>query len=183
MTWLTRFERWLNRGGFDRVCACVRRQLPGVTLVALIVATALAVTCSGCGRGALAVHARAGIATASVLGVAGEELDAARGRALDRVEEQYPEDPEHDAQLDAEAARWRPAGQALDAAKEALRSWLSAVDLARLADDGEAWLAPTLALVRRVLALYQRVAALSRDLGADVPPLPPFVTGLLGGGL
>lgn len=137
---------------------------------------------TGCGASALATQARAAQVTAIATAVAGEVIDDARDRALDAVEEAHPvRGPERDAALDAEAARWRPAGQALDAIREILITWTAAIESARvLGEQGSAAIWPqVLALAGRAVALYARIADLARELGADVPALD--LGGLLGG--
>lgn len=155
----------------------------GAIVLAIAVGTA-ALTCSGCGPGAIGAHARAALVVTHATGAAGEAVDAARGVALDRVEAAHPErGPLRSLALDEEASRWRPAGQALDATRSALLAWVSAIALADAAgDDGSEVLAGLLPLAARVVALYAQLAALAAELGAEgVPTLPPAVRGLLGG--
>src|SRR5690606_18734209 len=91
---------------------------------------------AGCGASALATQARAAQVAAIATAGAGEVIDAARDRALDAVEEAHPvRGPERDAALDAEAARWRPAGQALDAIREVLVTWTAAIEAARVVGE------------------------------------------------
>src|SRR5690606_8987137 len=102
---------------------------------------------------------------------------------LDAVEEAHPvRGPERDAALDAEAARWRPAGQALDAIREILITWLAAIESARaVGEQGAAALWPRiLALASQAVVTYARIADLARELGVDVPALD--LGGLLGTG-
>ena len=147
----------------------------------LIVAAAYSAATIGCGPGALGMQARAAQVTAIATGGAGEVIDAARDRALDAVEEAHPiRGPERDAALDAEAERWRPAGQALDAIRSALVTWIAAIEAARVVgEQGMAALWPqVLALGAQVVGLYARIGDLARELGADVPTLD--LGGLLG---
>lgn len=134
----------------------------------------------GCGASAYSTHYRAATVVAGVHAAAGTVIDDARKSALDRVEREHPSDPEHDAELDREADRWRPLGVALDLARDAIGAWIDAVDLARAAggDEGDL-LAPLLALAARAVLLYERIAELAGALGVeDLPPLPPFVRAL-----
>jgi len=136
---------------------------------------------AGCGASAISTHARAALSTAHVHRAAVTVVEAARGAALDRVEAAHPTDPEHDAAVLVEAARWRPALEALDAVAVAIGAWVDAIDLARIAEVGDVGLVELLPLGARVLALLARVAALARSLGADVPEVPAWLTGLLVG--
>jgi len=137
---------------------------------------------AGCGASALATQARAAQVAAIATAGAGDVIDAARDRALDAVEEAHPiRGPERDAALDAEAARWRPAGQALDAIREVLVTWTAAIEAARVVgEQGMAAIWPRiLALASQAVATYARIADLARELGVDVPELD--LGGLLGG--
>jgi hypothetical protein len=151
----------------------------GAAVLALVVLLPAPALASGCGASALQTHARAALVTTSAVETAGEVVDAARDDALDRVEAEHPVDPEHDRAVRAEASRWRPVGQALDATREALGSWVESIELARIAGDGSLDLVDLLPMGARVLRLYDRVAALARELGARVPALPDGLSALL----
>ena len=166
----------LNRGA-------LRPALGYALIVGAIAATAALLTC-GCGASAVQTHARAALVVSSVTSAAGEAVDAARDVALDRVEADHPTaGDERSEALDLEAARWRPAGQALDATRAALLAWVQAIALADAAgQEGGDVLSGLLPLAARVVALYAQVAALAVELGAEgVPVLPPAISGLLGG--
>lgn len=153
-----------------------------INALALLVLFGALVHLVGCGASGLTTQARTAQIAAIATGGAGEVIDAARDRALDAVEEAHPQrGPERDAALDAEAERWRPAGQALDSLREALLTWIAAIEAARVVgEQGAAALWPqVLALAARVVALYGRVADLARELGATVPALS--LGGLTGG--
>lgn len=139
-------------------------------------------TCSGCSPSALATQARAAQVTAIATSAVGEQIDAARARALDAVEAEHPaRGEERDAALDAEAARWRPAGQALDGVREVLVTWIAAIEAARIVgEQGASALWPQiLSLAAQAVALYGRIADLARTLGVDAPALD--LGGLIGG--
>ena len=161
----------LNRGAF-------RPALGYALIVGAIAATAALLTC-GCGASAISQHARAAIVVTHAHLVAGEVADAARTAELDRAEAEHPTDPEHDLAVTAVAERWRPVGLALDAAAEALRTWVASLELARAA-GGDSWLGEALAVAIRVLALYSQAVAVAADLGTELPALPASVTSLLG---
>jgi len=148
---------------------------------ALLLSVIVVGSAAGCGASAISVHARAALATAHVHRAAVTIVETARAESLDRVEAAHPVDPDHDEAVLAESARWRPALEALDAVAVAIRAWVDALDLARIAEVGDVGLAELLPLGARVLALLARVAALARSLGAEVPEVPAWLTGLLGG--
>lgn len=137
---------------------------------------------AACSPSAYRIHATAVVTVASAHAVAGGLLDAARSDALDALEAEHPDTGEaRTAALRTEAARWEPAGDALDAIRTALLTWLDAVELARAADDGEGLLTALLPLAARVLALWDDLAALMQGLGVEAPPLPEAVRTLIGG--
>ncbi len=168
--------QWIER------CAPIVRGGLRIAIVLMCVGgiVAIAHTCIGCGASAYTMHYRAATITIGVHAAAGTVIDDARASALDRVEREHPTDPEHDAELEREAARWRPLGAALDAGREAIGAWIDAIDLARAAGGGEAdLLAPLLALAARAVLLYERIAELARALGVDdLPELPLLVRSL-----
>jgi hypothetical protein len=116
---------------------------------------------------------------AATITAGGDVVMAARDAALDRVEAQYPTDPEHDAQLELEAARWRPVLVALDAGREALLTWISALELAHAAGGGEGLLGPVISLGLRTLRLVSSAFELAAELGVEgLPSLPTLPGGL-----
>lgn len=132
----------------------------------------------GCGATALRDNARAALVTGTVLRTAGEQVDAARTARLDEVEAAVSQSPDRDLILAREMDRWEPVGAALDAARDALLSWVEALELARLADgDGFVW-QHVIPLVLRLVLLYDDVARLASELGAEVPALPGVVRAL-----
>lgn len=157
----------------------------GPLVLLMLLALGSAPLASGCGASTYQVQARAAHLTALATDATGDVIDAARDHALDDVEAAHPEHgAERTAALEAEAARWRPAGQALDAIREALLTWVMSLEAARsLGDDGAAVIWPrVLAIAAQVAALYGRVAALARELGATgVPELPAALSTLLAG--
>lgn len=155
-----------------------RRRPPTPPLVVLTLLCAALV--SGCGGGAIRVHAHAAAVTAGAVTVAGATVDDARAAALDRVEAEHPTDPEHDEELDREAARWRPVGIALDGTRTALHLWLDSLDLATRAGDDDA-LPMLVPIAARVVRLYDDAARLATELGVTLPRLPTAVLALIGG--
>jgi hypothetical protein len=150
----------------------------GLALALVIVAAALSAALSGCTGQSYRAHAQAIMVTSGGLSVAGSVADAARDAALDAVEAEHPmHGPERTAALEAEAARWRPLGVALDAGEPALLVWSEALRMAHLAGTTDADLLPALAPVAaRVLLLYDRVVAILEELDVDgVPALPAVV--------
>lgn len=151
-----------------------------ILILAQILALVIGACAIGCGPGAYVMQYRGATVLSGVHAAAGTVIDDARESALDRVEREHPTDPEHDAELDREAARWRPVSAALDAAREAIGAWIDAIDLARAAggDPGDL-LAPLLALAARAVLLYEQISRLAGALGIDdLPPLPPFLRAL-----
>lgn len=134
----------------------------------------------GCGD-PLADQARAATVTAGVLSAGGEAADLARDAALDRVEAAHPNDPEHDVELEREAAKWRPVGIALDEARTALRAWVDALELARIAGGGEDLLGSVARVATRAVQLVLGALDLARELDVDVPEVPPIVRAVLAG--
>jgi hypothetical protein len=166
-------------GGSDEKAA---RKPPTAPLSALLVLVLLV----GCGGGELAAQARAATVTAGVLTAGGAAADAAHAQALDDVERRYPADPEHDAQLELEAARWAPLGASLDAARTALLTWIDGIELARLAGEGSDLLGALATVAARAVQLVARALSAASSLGAEgVPTIPPAVMtlarGLAGG--
>lgn len=150
-----------------------------VVLVALVLA--------GCGRTVLESNASAALISTSVHAAAGGEIDVARRASLTRVEAETEGQPVA-ARLEAlraERARWEPVGAALDAARDAIITWVQALELARAAGGDDGLLGPLGTLAGRVALLYDDVARLATALGVDVPALPAVVRGLaqgIGGG-
>jgi hypothetical protein len=109
---------------------------------------------------------------------AGGQLDAARDKALDEVEAQLPAGPERNAELDRVAAEWQPVGEALDDLKGAIEVYAQSVTLAHAAGTGEEILPQLVALLARVVLLYDTVVDLARALGEELPHLPEMVRAL-----
>lgn len=148
--------------------------------LALVAASAL-LGLSACQSSAIAVHARAATATAGTLAAAGDVVDEARRQALDRVEQEYPNDPEHDEQLLAEDARWRPVGAALDLARNAQLAWVSSIHAAYLAGADVDLLGSLAPVASRAIMLYMGVIRLAASLGAELPEPPGVVLQLATG--
>ena len=151
---------------------------PGLAL--LVIAIVGSLTMHGCGASAIGTQARIASTVSIATRTAGDSIDAARTRALDDVEHRT-EGRAPDvriAALELEAAHWRPVGQALDAVRDLLRTWASAIALAHAAGGDASLLPPIGETVARAVQLYARIAALARELGADVPELPAEVLAL-----
>jgi hypothetical protein len=174
---MERLEGWIVERG--------ERALSGVLMVLMLVIglgafSLVASLLTGCGSSAVHDHARAALVVARTVETAGGVVDAARSEALDRVEREHPTDPEHDAALEAEAARWRPVGASFDLLRTSILGWVDAIELAHLADSDDVSLETLVPIARRVIELYARAAAMLRELGVDAPPLPPLLS-LIGG--
>ncbi len=116
--------------------------------------------------------ARAGTLATTVHLTAGEQIDAARGRALDAV----PDGPTRNDLLDAEAARWQPVGLALDSMREVLRTYAQTVTLAFAAGGDDALLPEIARLLSRLVGLYAAIVQAAEELGIDdLPALPAEV--------
>jgi len=137
---------------------------------------------AACTPSSYRMHATAVVTVAGAHAVTGAAVDAARSEALDAVEAEHTLiGPERTAARRAEAARWAPAGDMLDAIRSALGTWVSAVELARAADDGGGLLEALLPLAARVVALWDDLAEVLQVLGVDAPGIPPGVRTLVGG--
>jgi hypothetical protein len=149
--------------------------------IMIALSIALIVWCSGCAN-PIGDQARAATVSAGALTAGGDVIMAARAASLDRVEAQYPADPEHDAQVEIESARWRPVLEALDAARTGLLAWIDSLDLARMAGGGDDLLAPIAVVAARAVQLVVRAFDLAASLGVeDLPAIPPVVRQLADG--
>lgn len=156
-----------------------------MAIMALAAAVALLHVCTGCDSPVRA-NAQAATLVTELTITAGDEIDAARDRALDEVETAHPEPgPVRNAALDAEAAHWRPVGLALDAIRAAILAWTQSIALAH-ASGSDALLPELLRLASRVVGLYESLRVAAEELGIDdLPALPAEVRALvraLGGG-
>lgn len=141
---------------------------------------AVALLTNGCAD-PIGDQARVATVSVAVLSSGGDAIMEARDGALDRVEAAYPADPEHDAQLRIEAARWQPALTALDTARAALVTWIDALDLAHTAGGGSDLLPPLLTLAGRLARLVGEAFALAASLGVEgLPPIPPMLLAIGG---
>jgi hypothetical protein len=147
---------------------------PGVGMMLMVLAVAL--VASSCGS-AIGDQARAATIVTGALSAGGDVVMDARGAALDRVEAQYPHDPEHDQQIETEDAHWRPVLTSLDAARDALLAWIDAIDLARIAGGGGDVLGPVITLAGRALALVTSAFAIATSLGVQGLPELPHLAG------
>ena len=151
----------------------------GLAMRAWAVMLGALLSVAGCGS-PIRSAARAGTLLASTHVAAGEQIDAARDRALDAVEAAHPEPgPARNAALDAEAANWQPVGLALDAMREALRSYAQSVTLAHAAGEGDALLPEIARLLARLVALYDAIERAAEEAGLEeIPRLPAEVRDL-----
>jgi len=158
------------------------------TWTAAVMATALVLGAwllSGCGSGAIGQHARAALVLHHAHAGAVSAFEGARASSLDAVERAHPDDPAHDLELEAEAARWRPGALSLDLTGQAIRSYGEALQLARLADSADVALLDVIPIGVRAVALLASLLDLLRERGVVREALPPWVEGLLaiaGGG-
>lgn len=152
-----------------------------LALALCVIAAACSIAASGCGASAYQGHARAATIAAATLSATGDVIDAARDSALDAVEAAHPEHGvERTAALEAEAARWRPAGVALDDARVGLLTWIDAAQLAQSAGEDGGLLAHLDAIAARFVALFNAVITTAQAAGAT--GLSPFdLDALLGG--
>lgn len=141
-------------------------------------ALAVALAVAGCGASGLRTQASAATVASIALETAGQTVDHARRTRLDMVESRVSESPDRDEILRREAARWEPVGAALDACRDALLTWVEALNLARLGDEGLLSWEVFVPLVMRLVLLYDDVARLATELGVSVPPLPDLVRAL-----
>jgi hypothetical protein len=158
------------------------RQLAVLALVLLALCAWLA---TGCGAGAIGQHARAALVLHHAHAGAVAAFEGARSASLDAVERAHPDDPAHDVELEAEAARWRPGALSLDLTGQAIRSYGEALQLARLADSADVALLDVIPIGVRAVALLASLLDLLRERGVVREALPPWVEGLLaiaGGG-
>lgn len=162
---LDKIDAWIERSD---IAAAIRTGLVMLTVATLL---GMVAYCTGCSS-PIQAAARGGTLVTSIHLSAGEQIDAARGRALDAV----PPGPEHDSGLDAEAARWEPVGVALDAMREALRTYAQTVTLAFAAGNDGALLPEIARLLARLVGLYAAIVQAAEDLGVDdLPALPAEV--------
>jgi hypothetical protein len=153
----------------------MRRRMRKILILLLLLSS------GGCGADPLMNQARTAAVVLGFLTTGESVVRSARGAALDRVEAQYPHDPEHDEQLDLEAARWVPAGAALDSARSALLMWIDAIDLARIAGGGGDAITPVLSLMSNTIQLLAHALDVASSLGVQgVPIIPAPILSLAG---
>jgi hypothetical protein len=148
-----------------------------LVILAVAAGITLATTCAGCDN-PVRDQARAATIAAGALTAGGDVVMAARASALDRVEAEYPADPEHDEHLDVEAARGAPVLVGLDAGRSALLVWIDSLELAQAAGGGADLLAPVITLGMRTLRLVADAFALATSLGVEGLPTLPVLGGL-----
>jgi hypothetical protein len=148
---------------------------------AILAIALVALLAAACSPSAYRHHTLAVGVVAGAHEVGGGLVDDARAAALDAVQAEHPAGEARNAALDAEAGRWLPAGDALDAVRSALLTWLAGLEMARVADDEDGLLEALLPLAARVLALYDDAARLLRELGVEAPELPDAVRAVIGG--
>lgn len=129
---------------------------------------------TGCGKGALHVHARAAMVTGSVLGQAGTLIVQARREALDGVVESTEGQTREErlsALEDTERA-WQPAIVAHESTRLALLAWIDAISLADAVDSEDDVMVHVVETVSRLLLAWDPLAVAVQELGVDVPTLP-----------
>lgn len=166
----------------DRVETWVERSYPtiaGGIRVAIVLACLGAIAwLAGCDSPVRA-NAQAASLVAELHVTAGDEIDLARDRALDAVEEAHPNaGPERNAALDAEAQHWRPVGVALDTLRAAVLTWTEAIALAH-ASGSDLSLERILRLAARAVEMWDTLVLAAQEIGIDdLPRLPEAVRAL-----
>lgn len=149
------------------------------SVVSQVVVVLVVLLSGGCGASPLMDQARAATVVTGLLTAGESVVRTARGQSLDRIEAQYPRDPEHDTQLELEAARWVPVGAALDTARSTLLMWIDAIDLARTAGGGTDVLGPVFSLAANAIQLVAHAFDLASSLGVQgVPTIPAPILSL-----
>lgn len=133
---------------------------------------------TACGDSARAVQLDIAHGGAIALNTATDLLTAAREREMDAAEEAHPNDPEHDAAIDAVAERWEPVAVAVDAARAALIEWIT--EAAAAHDDSVSTIARIVSYAHRLVALYERIRSLAGRLDVELPAIPRPLLDLLG---
>lgn len=142
---------------------------------------ALPVTVAGCGTSAIGTHARAAQASGTALSEAREVLLTRHREALEAasVETAGQARDVRVRRIRDEHARWTPAGEMMDVARAALRSWVSAIALAHAADDGNTWTPHLLRAAARLAQLWNPLVRALAALGVEAPEMPPGMRALV----
>lgn len=137
----------------------------------------LALVSVGCGASAIRTQAQIAQVTASTLEAGSDVATEARRASLARVEAETEGQPvaQRLEALNAERAHWAPVGASLDAARQALLTWVASLQLAHLTGEDSDNMPALLQLGLRAILLYQSAAEAAQSLGADMPALPQQV--------
>jgi hypothetical protein len=138
-----------------------------------VVALAALVVLPACGASALRTHATVGTVASVTVASTAPLVPAACDVALAGCRGDS-------ACIDARAEDCRVAAAAHDATRVAVRSYLDAIEIASLADEGLVLDALRAGLVALAARWTEAVAALAR-VGLELPALPALVQSLLGG--
>jgi hypothetical protein len=129
---------------------------------------------SGCGASALRTHATIGTVAAVTLGGAAPLVAPACDAALTACQ--------REPQCIAETAeRCRLASASFDGLAVVTRSYLDAIEVASMADEGEV-LPALMAGLSRLVVRWGEVVALLGRFGVELPALPTAASSLLSGG-
>lgn len=156
-------------------------------LVMLLAASLTLGMASGCGS-AIQTQAHAvTVAAVATQGAARMSADASRleARAACPTSTYAPNSLEMTACLAPIRARWAPAEAAIGVTKATLSTWIEAVDLARIAGDGDDLWEPLALAASRLVADWEALRLVLAPLGVDLPAMPAIVTAAataLGGG-
>lgn len=152
--------------------------IPPPPLPPVVLATAIACsTIAGCGS-VIGVQARAATVSAvATQGAARMVSDAARAEAEHACPHSLypPSSPEMAMCLAPLRARWAPADAAIGSTRAALSAWVEALEIARIAGDGEDLWAPLMTAASRLLADWEVLRLVLEPLGVELPALPATV--------
>jgi hypothetical protein len=170
--WLTRLAR---ESGDDGPPSIPPPPLPPAALALTLVIACSTIT--GCGS-AIGVQARAATVSAvATQGAARLVSDAARAEAEHACPHSLypPSSPEMATCLAPLRARWAPADAAIGSTRAALSAWVEALEIARMAGDGEDLWAPLMTAASRLMADWEALRLVLEPLGVELPALPASV--------
>ena len=156
-----------------RACAIGRAIGAAVWLLALVVGWAFVVAmASGCGASALQAHATAADVAGVAISAAGEQLETARGAALERAAAAPAREDAQQA-VDATTLRWAPLVASFDALRLSHDAYVETLVLAAAADldDPMRWAA----LAARLVRAWDSWATAAEALGLHRAVHPPGV--------
>lgn len=125
---------------------------------------------AGCGASVVSTHARAATVSAvAAQGAARVVRDAALADAQTSC-------PAAGAEcMAALRARWAPADAAVASTRATLLAWVEALEIARVAGDGDDLWVPLATAAARLVSEWERMRAALAPLGVDLPALPTLV--------